>query len=91
MMCELFFNVVFVDEFLKFFDGFFIGLNDMIQFILGLDCDFGDVVYLFDECNFVVKIMLKMVIDVVMCVGKYVGICGQGLLDYDDFVQWFME
>lgn len=91
MMCELLLNVLLVDEFFEFFDGFFIGFNDLIQLILGLDCDFGIVVYLFDECNLVVKKLLVNVIVVCNKVGKYIGICGQGLLDYLDLVCWLME
>lgn len=91
MMCEVLFNVLFVDEFLDIFDGFLIGFNDLIQFILGLDCDFLIVVYLFDEWNLVVKKLLLMVIKLVCIKGKYVGICGQGLLDYLDLVEWLMQ
>lgn len=63
MMCELPSNAVLADEFLKFFDGFSIGSNDMTQLTLGLDRDSGDVAHLFDERNPAVKIMLKMAID----------------------------
>ncbi|MCX9564027.1 phosphoenolpyruvate synthase, partial [Vibrio cholerae] len=51
MMCELPSNAVLADEFLKFFDGFSIGSNDMTQLTLGLDRDSGDVAHLFDERN----------------------------------------
>ncbi len=78
MMCELPSNAVLADEFLKFFDGFSIGSNDMTQLTLGLDRDSGDVAHLFDERNPAVKIMLKMAIDAATRAGKYVGICGQG-------------
>ncbi|MCV5948556.1 phosphoenolpyruvate synthase, partial [Escherichia coli] len=60
MMCELPSNAVLADEFLKYFDGFSIGSNDMTQLTLGLDRDSGDVAHLFDERNAAVKIMLKM-------------------------------
>ncbi|MCV5838491.1 phosphoenolpyruvate synthase, partial [Escherichia coli] len=63
MMCELPSNAVLADEFLKYFDGFSIGSNDMTQLTLGLDRDSGDVAHLFDERNAAVKIMLKMAID----------------------------
>lgn len=55
MMCELPSNAVLADEFLKFFDGFSIGSNDMTQLTLGLDRDSGDVAHLFDERNPAVK------------------------------------
>lgn len=76
MMCELLINVLLVEQFFEYFDGFFIGLNDLIQLIFGLDCDFGIVFYLFDECDLVVKVFFFMVIYVCCKVGKYVGICG---------------
>ncbi|HHF0502225.1 TPA: phosphoenolpyruvate synthase [Vibrio antiquarius] len=91
MMCELPSNAVLADEFLKYFDGFSIGSNDMTQLTLGLDRDSGDVAHLFDERNAAVKIMLKMAIDVATKAGKYVGICGQGPSDHEDLAEWLME
>lgn len=91
MMCELPSNAVLADEFLKYFDGFSIGSNDMTQLTLGLDRDSGDVAHLFDERNAAVKIMLKMAIDAATKSGKYVGICGQGPSDHEDLAEWLME
>ncbi|WP_407330767.1 phosphoenolpyruvate synthase [Enterovibrio sp. 27052020O] len=91
MMCELPSNAVLADDFLKYFDGFSIGSNDMTQLTLGLDRDSGDVAHLFDERNPAVKAMLKMAIDAATRAGKYVGICGQGPSDHDDLAQWLME
>ncbi|MBS9928656.1 phosphoenolpyruvate synthase [Vibrio alginolyticus] len=91
MMCELPSNAVLADEFLKYFDGFSIGSNDMTQLTLGLDRDSGDVAHLFDERNAAVKIMLKMAIDAATKAGKYVGICGQGPSDHDDLAEWLMD
>ncbi|WP_447029865.1 phosphoenolpyruvate synthase [Vibrio parahaemolyticus] len=91
MMCELPSNAVLADEFLKYFDGFSIGSNDMTQLTLGLDRDSGDVAHLFDERNAALKIMLKMAIDAATKAGKYVGICGQGPSDHEDLAEWLME
>ena len=91
MMCELPSNAVLADDFLKYFDGFSIGSNDMTQLTLGLDRDSGDVAHLFDERNPAVKAMLKMAIDAATKAGKYVGICGQGPSDHDDLAKWLME
>ncbi|PFG57775.1 phosphoenolpyruvate synthase [Vibrio sp. ES.051] len=91
MMCELPSNAVLADEFLKYFDGFSIGSNDMTQLTLGLDRDSGDVAHLFDERNPAVKVMLKMAIDAATKAGKYVGICGQGPSDHEDLAEWLME
>ncbi|MGF1706454.1 phosphoenolpyruvate synthase [Enterovibrio baiacu] len=90
MMCELPSNAVLADDFLKYFDGFSIGSNDMTQLTLGLDRDSGDVAHLFDERNPAVKAMLKMAIDAATRAGKYVGICGQGPSDHDDLAEWLM-
>ncbi|RBW64393.1 phosphoenolpyruvate synthase [Vibrionales bacterium C3R12] len=91
MMCELPSNAILADEFLKFFDGFSIGSNDMTQLALGLDRDSGDVAHLFDERDPAVKALLKLAIDAATKAGKYIGICGQGPSDHDDFAQWLME
>ena len=91
MMCELPSNAVLAEEFLKYFDGFSIGSNDMTQLTLGLDRDSGDVAHLFDERNPAVKAMLQMAIDAATKAGKYVGICGQGPSDHDDLAQWLMD
>lgn len=91
MMCEISFNVLLVEQFFEYFDGFLIGLNDMTQLAFGLDRDFGVVFELFDERNDAVKVLLSMVIRVAKKQGKYVGICGQGSFDYEDFVVWLME
>lgn len=91
MMCELPSNAILANEFLKYFDGFSIGSNDMTQLTLGLDRDSGDVAHLFDERDPAVKAMLKLAIDAATKAGKYVGICGQGPSDHDDFAQWLIK
>ena len=48
-MCELPSNVVRADEFLRVFDGYSIGSNDLTQLVLGIDRDSGTVSHLFDE------------------------------------------
>ncbi|WP_104399610.1 phosphoenolpyruvate synthase [Vibrio penaeicida] len=91
MMCELPSNAVLADSFLKYFDGFSIGSNDMTQLTLGLDRDSGEIAHLFDERNEAVKAMLSMAIQAANKAGKYVGICGQGPSDHDDLAEWLME
>ncbi|WED22561.1 phosphoenolpyruvate synthase [Vibrio sp. JC009] len=91
MMCEIPSNAILADEFLKHFDGFSIGSNDMTQLMLGLDRDSGDVAHIFDERNPAVKAVLKMAIDACTRQRKYVGICGQGPSDHDDLAQWLMD
>ncbi|CCN33732.1 phosphoenolpyruvate synthase [Vibrio nigripulchritudo SO65] len=91
MMCELPSNAVLAESFLKYFDGFSIGSNDMTQLTLGLDRDSGEIAHLFDERNEAVKAMLSMAIQAANKAGKYIGICGQGPSDHDDLAQWLME
>ncbi|HEX2639110.1 MAG TPA: phosphoenolpyruvate synthase, partial [Pyrinomonadaceae bacterium] len=76
-MCELPANVVFADEFLKVFDGYSIGSNDLTQLALGLDRDSEMVAHLFDERNGAVEKMVAMAIDAAKRNGKKIGICGQ--------------
>ncbi|MFE8103529.1 phosphoenolpyruvate synthase [Brenneria goodwinii] len=91
MMCEIPSNALLAEEFLAHFDGFSIGSNDMTQLALGLDRDSGVVSELFDERNDAVKALLSMAIKAAKKQGKYVGICGQGPSDHEDFALWLME
>ncbi len=91
MMCELPSNAILAEEFLKYFDGFSIGSNDMTQLTLGLDRDSGDIAHLFDERNDAVKAMLSLAIKAANKAGKYVGICGQRPSDHEDFARWLMD
>ncbi|MBD2812465.1 phosphoenolpyruvate synthase [Xenorhabdus sp. Vera] len=91
MMCEIPSNALLADQFLAYFDGFSIGSNDMTQLALGLDRDSGVVSELFDERNDAVKQLLSMAIQAAKRQGKYVGICGQGPSDHEDFAEWLMK
>lgn len=91
MMCELPANALLASEFLQHFDGFSIGSNDLTQLTLGLDRDSGLVASQFDERDGAVKALLAMAIATCKKQGKYVGICGQGPSDHQDFAEWLME
>lgn len=90
-MCELPANVVFADEFLKVFDGYSIGSNDLTQLALGLDRDSEMVAHLFDERNGAVQKMVGMAIEAAIRNGKKIGICGQAPSDYPEFAQFLVE
>lgn len=90
-MCELPANVVFADEFLKVFDGYSIGSNDLTQLALGLDRDSEMVAHLFDERNGAVEKMVAMAIDAAKRCGKKIGICGQAPSDYPEFAEFLVE
>jgi pyruvate,water dikinase len=90
-MCELPANVVFADEFLKVFDGYSIGSNDLTQLALGLDRDSEMVAHLFDERNGAVEKMVAMAIDAAIRNEKKIGICGQAPSDYPEFADFLVQ
>jgi len=91
MMCELPSNALLADQFLDIFDGFSIGSNDLTQLTLGLDRDSGLIAHLFDERDDAVKALLSLAIQAAKKRGKYVGICGQGPSDHEDFAAWLVS
>ncbi|MEZ5447005.1 MAG: phosphoenolpyruvate synthase [Gammaproteobacteria bacterium] len=91
MMCEVPSNAVLADEFLRHFDGFSIGSNDLTQLTLGLDRDSNLVADTFDERDPAVKALVARAIKCCLEAGKYIGICGQGPSDHPDFARWLME
>ena len=91
MMCEVPSNAILADEFLRHFDGFSIGSNDLTQLTLALDRDSSLVASSFDERNPAVKKMLHLAIQACRKAGKYVGICGQGPSDHPDLAKWLVE
>jgi pyruvate,water dikinase len=90
-MCELPANVVFADEFLRVFDGYSIGSNDLTQLALGLDRDSEMVAHLFDERNAAVERMVAIAIEAAHIAGKKIGICGQAPSDYPEFARFLVE
>jgi pyruvate,water dikinase len=91
MMCEVPSNALLAEQFLEYFDGFSIGSNDLTQLTLGLDRDSGLIAAQFDERDDAVKALLHMAIAACKKAGKYIGICGQGPSDHQDFAQWLMN
>jgi len=90
-MCELPSNVVRAEEFLRVFDGYSIGSNDLTQLVLGLDRDSGTVSHLFDERDRAVVGLIAQVINEARRAGKPIGICGQAPSDFPDFARWLVE
>jgi pyruvate,water dikinase len=89
-MCELPSNVILAKEFLKIFDGFSIGSNDLTQLTLGLDRDSGTVAHLFDERNEAILTLIRSAISAAHKAGKPIGICGQAPSDYPEFAEWLV-
>ena len=90
-MCEIPANVVLADEFLKIFDGYSIGSNDLTQLTLGVDRDSDLVSNVFDERHPVMLKQFESAIASCKKVGKYVGICGQAPSDYPEVAKFLVE
>jgi len=91
MMCEVPSNALLADQFLQYFDGFSIGSNDLTQLTLGLDRDSALIAERFDERDPAVKYLLHLAIQACRKANKYIGICGQGPSDHEDFAKWLMD
>lgn len=91
MMCELPCNVMQIEEFGQYFDGFSIGSNDLTQTTMGIDRDSALVSPIFDECDLAVKRMLVRAIQEANRIGKYIGICGQAPSDFPDLAEFLIE
>jgi pyruvate,water dikinase len=90
-MCEVPSNAILADEFLRVFDGFSIGSNDLTQLTLGLDRDSATVAHLFDERNEAVRWLIARAIAAARRIGKPIGICGQAPSDYPEFATWLVN
>ena len=90
-MCEIPSNVILAEEFLKIFDGFSIGSNDLTQLVLGLDRDSALVAKVGDERNEAVKEMVKKVIKICNQKKKYCGICGDIPSTDIEFAQFLID
>jgi pyruvate, water dikinase len=89
-MCEVPSNAILADEFLRVFDRFSIGSNDLTQLTLGVDRDSGIVAHLFDERNEAVQWLIARAIAAARQAGKSIGICGQAASDYPEFAEWLV-
>ena len=93
MMCEVPSNAILAEEFLKHFDGFSIGSNDLTQLTIGLDRDSGmqQLALDFNEQDPAVLSLMAKTIATCHANGKYIGICGQGPSDSAQFAKWLMD
>jgi pyruvate,water dikinase len=91
MMCELPSNVLLMDQFAQYFDGFSIGSNDLTQLILGVDRDSTYLASLFDERDYAVKLAIAQAIEAAHKAGKPIGICGQAPSDYSEFAAYCIK
>jgi pyruvate,water dikinase len=91
VMCEIPNNVILIDEFSKFFDGFSIGSNDLTQLTLGVDRDSELVAHDFDERDRGVMKMISMTIQGARRNKRHSGICGQAPSDYPEFADFLVK
>lgn len=91
MMCEIPSNVLLIDQFAQYFDGFSIGSNDLTQTTLSVDRDSGLLAHLFDERDEAVTKMLSLAIHGAHYAAKPIGICGQAPSDYPEIAQFLMD
>lgn len=91
MMVEIPNNVLLIDAFSDYFDGFSIGTNDLTQLVLGVDRDSEKVAFDYDERDAGVKKMVKMAVEGAHRNGKHISLCGQAPSDYPEFAEFLVE
>jgi pyruvate,water dikinase len=91
MMTEIPSNVLLIDEFSKYFDGFSIGSNDLTQLTLGVDRDSEILASSFDERDEAVKKIVSMAVRGARRNNKHSGLCGQAPSDYPDFAEFLVR
>ncbi|MBP7411485.1 MAG: phosphoenolpyruvate synthase [Methanoculleus sp.] len=90
-MCEIPNNVVQIDAFSEYFDGFSIGSNDLTQLTLGIDRDSAVIGGAFDERDPGVKKMVAMAIEGCRRNKRHSGLCGEAPSTYPEFADFLVE
>jgi len=90
-MCEIPSNVVLIDRFASYFDGFSIGSNDLTQLTLGVDRDSELVAFDYDERDEGVRQMIRLAIDGCRRNGVHSGLCGQAPSDYPEMADFLVK
>jgi pyruvate,water dikinase len=91
MMTEIPSNVLLIDEFSQYFDGFSIGSNDLTQLTLGVDRDSEILASTFDERDEAVKKIVSMAVQGAKRNNKHSGLCGQAPSDYPEFAEFLVR
>ncbi|MFW5902358.1 MAG: phosphoenolpyruvate synthase [archaeon] len=93
MMAEIPSNVLLIDEFSEYCDGFSIGTNDLTQLTLGADRDSEILAKLgvFDQRDKAVKKSISKIIRKAHKKGKTVSICGQLPSIYPEFSEFLVK
>lgn len=90
MMCEIPSNVICIDAFCDYFDGFSIGSNDLTQTTLAVDRDSQLLAPLFDERDAAVKRIMCLAIEGAHRNNRFIGICGQAPSDYPEIAEFLI-
>lgn len=91
MMCEIPSNVILIDEFSRYFDGFSIGSNDLTQTTLAVDRDSRELADLFSEKDPAVLKMFSLALQGARRNKRKSGICGQGPSDYPEIADFLIQ
>jgi len=91
VMCEIPNNVISLDAFAEYFDGFSIGSNDLTQLCLGVDRDSEMVAFDYDEGEPGVMEMFRLAIEGCDRVGAHSGFCGQAPSDRPEIARFLVE
>jgi len=91
VMCEIPNNVIQIDAFAKYFDGFSIGSNDLAQLVLGVDRDSEVVAFDYDERDPGVKEMIRLSVEGCKRNKRHSGLCGQAPSDYPEMAEYLVE
>ncbi|WP_407356306.1 phosphoenolpyruvate synthase [Methanolobus sp. WCC5] len=91
MMTEIPSNVLLIDEFSQYFDGFSIGSNDLTQLTLGVDRDSEMLASAFDERDEAVKRIVSMAIQGARRNNRHSGLCGQAPSDFPEFAEFLVK
>jgi pyruvate,water dikinase len=90
-MCEIPNNVILIDQFAEYFDGFSIGSNDLTQLTLGVDRDSEIVAFDYDERDEGVTEMIRLAVEGCRRNGIHSGLCGQAPSDYPEVAEFLVE
>jgi pyruvate,water dikinase len=91
VMCEIPNNVIQINAFAKYFDGFSIGSNDLAQLVLGVDRDSEVVAFDYDERDPGVKEMIRLSVEGCKRNKRHSGLCGQAPSDYPEMAEYLVE
>ena len=91
VMCEIPNNVISLDAFAEYFDGFSIGSNDLTQLALGVDRDSEMVAFDYDESEPGVMEMFRLAIEGCRRTGRHSGFCGQAPSDKPEIARFLVE